>query len=61
MNGREGYITTEITQSEGGGREGLEKGERLLGCEGSWEFPFSGEAPFLLGTLGRSVLYIFHP
>ena len=37
INGREGYITTEITQSMGGGKEeeGPEKGERLLGCERS--------------------------
>ena len=61
MNGREGYITTEITQSGKKGREGPEKGERLLGCEGSWEFLSSGEAPFLLRTLGRQVLCIFHP
>ena len=66
MNGREGYITTEITQSrEGGGggekQEGPEKGERLLGCERSWEFPSSGEGSFLLGMLGRPVLCIFHP
>ena len=40
---------------------GPEKGERLLGCERSWEFPSSGEAPFLLGTLSRPVLCIFHP
>ena len=38
-----------------------EKGERLLGCKRSWEFPSSGEGPFLLGTLGRPVLCIFHP
>ena len=63
MNGRKGYIRTEITHSEGEGgrREGLEKGERLLGCKGSWEFPSSGEAPFLLGTLGCPILCIFHP
>ena len=63
MNGREGYITTEITQSERKGKrtKGPEKGERLLGCKGSWEFPSSGKAPFLLGTLGRPVLCIFHP
>ena len=61
MNEREGYITTEITQSGKKGREGPEKGERLLGCEGSWEFLSSGEAPFLLGMLGRPVLCIFHP
>ena len=61
MNGREGYITTEITQSGKEGQEGPEKGERLLGCEGNWEFPSSGKAPFLLGTLGCLVLCIFHP
>ena len=63
MNGREGYITTEITQSRRGieEKEGLEKGERLLGCERSWEFPSSGEGSFLPGTLGRPILCIFHP
>ena len=62
MNERKGYIITEITQSMGDGEEeeGPEKGERLLGCKGSWEFPSSGKAPFLLGTLGRPVLCIFH-
>ena len=38
INGREEYITTEITQSKRkneGEEEGLEKGERLLGCERS--------------------------
>ena len=40
--------------------EGPEKGERLLGCERSWEFPSSNEGSFLLGTLGRPVLSIFH-
>ena len=63
MNERKGYIITEITQSRGDGEEeeGPEKGERLLGCKRSWEFPSSGEGPFLLGTLGRPVLCIFHP
>ena len=63
MNGREGYITTKITQNRGGGGrpEGPYQGERLLGCERSWEFPSSGEASFLLGMLGHPVLYIFHP
>ena len=63
MNGREGYITTEITQSRGMGEEeeeGPEKGERLLGCERSWEFPSSGEGSFLPGTLGRLILCICH-
>ena len=66
MNGREEYITTEITQRKGGGgeekeEEGLEKGERLLGCERSWEFSSSGEGSFLLGTLGRLIVCIFSP
>ena len=63
MNGREGYITTEITQSKEKRRkqEGPEKGGRLLGCEKSWEFPSSGEGSFLLGTLGCSVLCNFSP
>ena len=63
MNGREEYITTEITQSRGDGQEegGPEKGERLLGCERSLEFPSLGEGSFLLGTLGRLILCIFSP
>ena len=62
MNEREGYITTKITQSRGGKEEeDPEKGERLLGCERSWEFPSSGEGSFLPGTLGHPILCIFHP
>ena len=62
MNGREGYITTEITQSRGGEkRKPREKRERLLGWERSWEFPSSGEGSFLSGTLGHPILCIFHP
>ena len=36
-SGREGYITTEITQSKGTGEEeeGPKKGEKLLRCEKS--------------------------
>ena len=62
MNGREVYITIEITQSKEKRKkqEGLEKGGRLLGCEKSWEFSSSGEGSFLLGTLGPPVLCIFH-
>ena len=63
MNRREGYITTEITQSRGNGEEeeGPEKGERLLGCERSWEFPSSGEGSFLPRTLGCPIMCICHP
>ena len=60
INGRERYITTEITQRKGK-QEGPEKGGRLLGCEKSWEFLSLGEGSFLLGTLGRPILSIFHP
>ena len=63
MNGREEYITTEITQSRRDGQEegGLEKGERLLGCERSWGFPSSSEGSLLPGMLGRPILCVFHP
>ena len=49
MNGREEYITTEITQNREDGQEegGPEKGERLLGCERSWGFPSSSEGSLL--------------
>ena len=66
MNGREGYITTEITQSIGkGGGGGGQKAHRKE--RGSWDA--SGvessclpvKRLFLLGTLGRPVLCIFHP
>ena len=63
INGREGYITIEITRSRGDGQEegGPEKGERLLGCERSWELPSSGEGSFLPRTLSHPILCIFHP
>ena len=62
MNEREGYITTEITQSRGGKeKEDPEKGERLLGCERSWEFLSLGDGSFLPKTWGRPILCIFHP
>ena len=41
--------------------EGPEKGERLLGCERSWEFPSSGEGSFLPRTFPGPILFIFHP
>ena len=65
MNGREEYITTEITQSRGeDGQEeegGPEKGKRLLGCKRSWRFSSSGEGSLLSRTLGRPILCVFHP
>ena len=64
MNERDGYITIEITQIRGTKEEeeeGPKKGERLLGCERSWEFLFLGEGSFLPGMLGRLILCIFHP
>ena len=64
MNGREEYITTEITQSKRkneGEEEGLEKGERLLGCERSWEFPSSGEVSFSLGRWAIRFCVFFTP
>ena len=61
MNEREGYITTEITQSGTKGREGPEKGERLLGCERSWEFPSSGEVSFSLGRWAVRFCVFFTP
>ena len=40
INGGVGYITTESSQKEGTAweKEAWEKGERPLGCEGSWGF-----------------------
>ena len=65
MNGREEYITTEITRSRGGdGQEeegGPEKGKRLLGCERSWGFLFSSEGSLLPGTLSRLILCFSPP
>ena len=64
INGREEYITTEITQSKEDGQEGEggpENGKRLLGCERSWGFPSSSEGSLLPKTLGRPILCVFHP
>ena len=66
MNGREEYITTNITLKKGGGDgqeegRGPKKGERLLGCERRWGFPSLGEGTLLPGTLGHSILCVFHP
>ena len=66
MNGREEYITTEITQSRwGNGQEeeegGPEQGKGLLGCERSCGFPSLSEGSLLPGTLGCLILCVFHP
>ena len=64
MNGREEYITTEITRSRGDGQEeegGPKKGKRLLGCKRSWGFLSSSKGSLLPGTLGRLILCVFHP
>ena len=64
MNGREEYITTEITQSREDGQEGEggpKNGKRLLGCERSWGFPSSSEGSLLPRTLGCPILCVFHP
>ena len=49
MNGGEGYITAEISQTMRGEEE-KEEGERLLGGERSWEFTSSDEESFLPRT-----------
>ena len=53
INGREGYIYNNRDLPKGGEEEkgkSREKGERLLGCERSWEFTSSSEGSFLPGT-----------
>ena len=63
MNGREEYITTEITRSRGDGQEeegGPEKGKRLLERERSLGFPSSSEGSLFPGTLDRPILCVFH-
>ena len=70
MNGREEYITTEITQKEAG-RKGAKRAKRKMDAqrkEGgscvtdrSWGFPSSSEGSLLPETLGRPILCVFHP
>ena len=43
------YNNRDLTK-KGEGKKPREKGERLLGCERSWEFTFSGEGSFFPGT-----------
>ena len=72
MNGREGYITTEISQRMGddqegkGGRPGRrgrprEKKEAPVWLRGVGPFPSSSEGSLLPRTLGRPILCAFHP
>ena len=64
MNGKEEYITTEITQSKGGqpNRGGRPRERKEApGCERSWGFPSSSEGSLLPGTLGRLSLCVFCP
>ena len=68
MNGREEYITIEITQRRGeGGRTAKKKREAQRkergSCltERSWGFPSPSEGSLIPGTLGRPILYVFHP
>ena len=70
MNGREEYITTEITQrrGEGGGgrmakkkREAQRKERGSCLTERGWGFPSPSEGSLLPGTLGRLILCVFHP
>ena len=64
INGREGYIYNNRDLPKGGEEEkekSREKGERLLGCERSWEFTSSGEGSLFPGTKGHLIQYIFHP
>ena len=43
------YNNRDLTKKKEG-KKPIEKGERLLGWERSWEFTFSSEGSFLLGT-----------
>ena len=64
MNGREEYITTEITQRRGGAKKKREaqrkEGDSCL-TERGWGFPSPSEGSLLPGTLGRPILCVFHP
>ena len=67
MNGREEYITIEITQRRGeGGRTAKKKreaqrkeGDSCL-TERGWGFPSPNEGSLLPGMLGRPILCVFH-
>ena len=64
MNGREEYITTEITPIWGTAKKKREARRKEGGScvtERSWGFPSSSEGSLLPGTLGRPILCAFHP
>ena len=64
MNGREEYITTEITPIWGTAKKKKEAQRKEGGScvtKRSWGFPSSSEGSLLPGTLGRSILCVFHP
>ena len=64
MNGREEYITTEITPIWGTAKK-KRKAQRKEGSscvtERSWGFPSSSEGSLLPRTLGHPILCVFHP
>ena len=65
MNGREEYITTEITQRVGGRmakkkREAQRKEGGSCVTKRGRGFPCSSYGSLLLGTLGRPILCVFH-
>ena len=61
INGREGYITTEITQSKGDGKrkEAQEKGRGSRDARGDGDSSPRAKGPFSLGPLSRLILYVF--
>ena len=63
INGREGYIITEITQSKGDGKrkEAQEKGRGSRDARGDGDSSPRANGPFSLGPLGYPILYIFPP
>ena len=64
MNGREEYITTEITpigRRAKKKREAQKKEGDSCVIERSWGFPSLSEGSLLPGTLGRPILCVFHP
>ena len=63
MNGREEYITIEITPIWGMTKKKREARRKEGGSyvtERSWGSPSSSEGSLLPGTLGRPILCVFH-